>query len=388
MRSLLKIISIGVVFIFSSTSLQVTASTKLQLSTKPQVVSSDSHKKTLQQNAMDQKLSLEQRISAIKQLYPEQWGDSTQVKRRICIWDIAGRSGPIFMAAQDQKAELMQMGVQVEMEAYTSESILTEELKAGRCDAALMTGLKARTFNKFSGTIDSVGAMPSTKHFKILLKAIMNSRMAPKFENDHYIVLGVAPAGAVYIFVNDRKINSLTKAAGKRIAVLDYDQTQAKMVLKLGATPIPSSLVGAPNKFNNGAVDVLPAPLVAYGFMELYRGMEPDGGIIDYPFSQASLQMIGLKDKFPREVAQIIRESFYKGFDRVIKQLKVQTGDIPSRWWIPIPDKEKQDYEVLMQQARIELREADYYDGVMLRIQRKVRCKLDATRFECPNPVE
>jgi hypothetical protein len=373
---------VSIVFIFSITSLPAFATTK------PQLASFSSDKKSLQQSAMNQKLSLDQRILAIKQLYPEQWGDSSQVKRRICIWDVAGRSGPIFTAAQDQKAELLQMGVQVEMEAYTSESILTEELKAGRCDAALMTGLKARTFNKFSGTIDSVGALPSTKHFKVLLKALMDSRLAPKFENDHYIVLGVAPAGAAYIFVNDRKINSLTKAAGKRIAVLDYDRTQAKMVLKLGATPIPSSLVGAPNKFNNGAVDVLPAPLVAYGFMELHRGMEPDGGIIDYPFSQASLQMIGLKDKFPREIAQIIRESFFKGFDRVIKQLKVQTGDIPSRWWIPIPDQEKQDYEVLMQQARIELREADYYDGVMLRIQRKVRCKLDATRFECPNPVE
>jgi hypothetical protein len=212
--------------------------------------------------------------------------------------------------------------------------------------------------------------------------------MASKFENEHYTVLGIAPAGAAYIFVNDRKIDSLTKAAGKRIAVLDYDVTQAKMVLKLGATPVPSSLIGAPNKFNNGAVDVLPAPLVAYGFMELYRGMEPDGGIIDYPFSQASMQMIGLKDKFPTEVAQIIREGFFKGFDRVINQLNVQTGEIPSRWWIQIPDKEKQDYEVMMQQARIELREADYYDGLMLRIQRKVRCKLDPTRFECPNPVE
>lgn len=386
MRFYLKKMFICGVFVFSIMPLQAS------VATEPQLASSDSDKnsdkKSLQQRAMNQKLSFEQRIVAIKQLYPEQWGDSTQVKRRICIWDIAGRSGPIFSLAQDQKAELSQMGVQVEMEAYTSESILTEDLKAGRCDAALMTGLKARTFNKFSGTIDSVGALPSTKHFKVLLKALMDSRLAPKFENDHYIVLGVASAGAAYIFVNDRKINSLTKAAGKRIAVLDYDQTQAKMVLKLGATPIPSSLVGAPNKFNNGAVDVLPAPLVAYGFMELYRGMEPDGGIIDYPFSQASMQMIGLKDKFPREVAQIIRESFFKGFDHVIKQLKVQTGDIPSRWWIPIPDQEKQDYEVLMQQARIELREADYYDGVMLRIQRKVRCKLDATRFECPNPVE
>ncbi len=362
----------------------------LTLVTSGQALSQDNQsldKQLLKKQAMNQTLTLEQRISAIKQLYPEQWIDG-QAKRRICIWDLAGRSGPIFSAAQDQKTDLLSMGIEVEMEAYTSESILAEDLKAGICDAALMTGMKARTFNKFSGTIDSVGALPSLKHMKLLLKSLTSSKMAPKFENKHYTVLGVAPAGAAYIFVNDRKIDSLTKAAGKRIAVLDYDITQAKMVLKLGATPIPSSLVGAPNKFNNGAVDVLPAPLVAYGFMELYRGMEPDGGIIDYPFSQATMQMIGLKDKFPREVAQIIREGFFKGFDRVIKQLKVQTGEIPSHWWIKIPEKEKQDYEVMMQQARIELREADYYDGLMLRIQRKVRCKLDPTRFECPNPVE
>jgi len=362
----------------------------LTLVTSGQALSQDNQsldKQLLKKQAMNQTLTLEQRISAIKQLYPEQLIDG-QAKRRICIWDLAGRSGPIFSAAQDQKTDLLSMGIEVEMEAYTSESILAEDLKAGICDAALMTGMKARTFNKFSGTIDSVGALPSLKHMKLLLKSLTSSKMAPKFENKHYTVLGVAPAGAAYIFVNDRKIDSLTKAAGKRIAVLDYDITQAKMVLKLGATPIPSSLVGAPNKFNNGAVDVLPAPLVAYGFMELYRGMEPDRGIIDYPFSQATMQMIGLKDKFPREVAQIIREGFFKGFDRVIKQLKVQTGEIPSHWWIKIPEKEKQDYEVMMQQARIELREADYYDGLMLRIQRKVRCKLDPTRFECPNPVE
>jgi hypothetical protein len=345
-------------------------------------------KQDLQNIAMNSKLTIAQRVEAIQQLYPEQWAQTNKLKRRICIWDIGGRAGPIFAAAQDQKTELMNLGIEVDMEAYTSESIMAEELKAGRCDAAFMTGMKARTFNKFSGTIDSVGALPTMTHMKLLLKAISNPRAADKLETDRYIVLGVAPAGAAYIFVNDKKIDSLTKAAGKRIAVLDYDLTQAKMVLKLGATPIPSSLVGAPNKFNNGAVDVLPAPLVAYQFMELYRGMEPDGGIIDYPFSQASLQMIGLKDKFPTEVAQLIREGFYKGFDRMVSQIKAQTGEIPKHWWIKIPAQEKQDYEVMMQQARIELREADYYDAEMLTIQRKVRCKLDASRYECPNPVE
>ncbi len=342
----------------------------------------------LKRLAMNTSLEAEQRIEAIKELYPEFWQAGKMTKRRICIWDVAGRSGPIFSAAQDQKTELMKLGIEVDMEAYTSESILAEELKAGRCDAAFMTGMKARTFNKFSGTIDSVGALPSIKHMKLLLKALTNPRMAQKFEAGPYTILGIAPAGAAYIFVNDKNINSLTKATGKRIAVLDYDATQAKMVLKLGATPVPSSLVGAPNKFNNGAVDVLPAPLVAYSFMELYRGMDPDGGIIDYPFSQASMQMVALKEKFPTEIAQLVREGFSHNFDRIVKMLKIQTGEIPDKWWIEIPDKEKQDYEVMMQQARIELREADYYDAGMLRIQRKVRCKLDPTRFECPNPVE
>jgi hypothetical protein len=345
-------------------------------------------KESLRAIALDTKLEIQQRVTAIKQLYPTQWADADLMKRRICIWDLGGRSGPIFSAAQDQKTELMELGIEVEMEAYTSESILAEDLKAGRCDAAFMTGMKARIFNKFSGTIDSVGALPTIKHVKLLLKALTNPRMASKFEKGRYTILGVAPAGAAYIFVNDRKIDSLTKAAGKRIAVLDYDSTQSKMVLKLGATPVPSSLVGAPNKFNNGAVDVLPAPLVAYSFMELYRGMEPNGGIINYPFSQATMQMVALKDKFPTEVAQLVREGFHKGFDRIIKQLNLQTGEIPKHWWIEIPEKEKQDYEVMMQQARIELREADYYDAEMLTIQRKVRCKLDPTRFECPNPVE
>lgn len=345
-------------------------------------------KQVLSDAAMNPKLDINQRIEAIKKLYPKQWASSELMMRRICIWDIAGRSGPIFTAAQDQKTELMKLGINVEMEAYTSESILAEDLKAGRCDAGFITGMKARTFNKFSGTIDSVGALPTLKHVKLLLKVLAHPKMASKFEKGRYTILGVVPAGAAYIFVNDRKIDSLTKAAGKRIAVLDYDVTQAKLVLKLGATPVPSSLVGAPNQFNNGAVDVLPAPLVAYGLMELYRGMEPNGGIINYPFSQATMQMVAIKDRFPTEVAQLVRESFYQGFDLIVKQLNLQTGEIPEHWWIEIPDKEKQDYEVMMQQARIELREADYYDAGMLTIQRKVRCKLDSTRFECPNPVE
>jgi hypothetical protein len=341
----------------------------------------------LRDKAMNPKLTVPERVKAIKALYPDMLVNGEIPRRRICIWDIGGRSGPIFAAAQDQMPKMLEYGIEVDMEAYTSESILSEDFKAGKCDAALMTGLKARTFNKFSGTIDAVGALPSLSHVKVLLRAVSNPKMAKYLEHGDYTVLGVSPAGAAYIFVNDKKVNSLTKAAGKRIVVLDYDPVQTKMVLQLGANPVPSDIVSAPNKFNNGAVDILPAPLVAYEFLELYRGMEPDGGIIDYPFSQATMQMIGHKNKFPTEIAQLLREQFYAGFDETVKRIEAETN-VPDKWWIPIPDEDKRNYEVMMQDARIELREQDYYHPKMLTLARKVRCKLDPSRFECPNPKE
>ena len=41
----------------------------------------------------------------------------------------------------------------------------------------------------------------------------------------------------------------------------------------------------------------------------------------------------------------------------------------------------------MMQEARIQLREREYYDADMLKLQRKVRC-VEPGHFECANPVE
>ena len=57
--------------------------------------------------------------------------------------------------------------------------------------------------------------------------------------------------------------------------MLDYDPVQAEMVGQVGASPVPTDIVNAPNMFNNGVVDVLAAPLAAYEIVELYKGMTP-----------------------------------------------------------------------------------------------------------------
>jgi hypothetical protein len=248
--------------------------------------------------------------------------------------------------------------------------------------------LRARLFHKYAGTIDAVGAVPSQEHMKVLLRVLAHPKSAPRMVSGEYVILGIAPAGAAYVFVNDRSINSLAAAAGRKVAVLDYDKTQAEMVASVGATPIASDIVSAPNKFNNGVVDVLAAPLVAYEVLELYKGMSPDGGIVEYPLAQITMQLIGRKDKFPNELAQLVREAFFQNYDLIRQRLAEEEAKVPAKWWIPLPEKDKQQYEVMMQEARLELRQRGYYDADMLSLQRKIRCKLDANRAECANPVE
>lgn len=341
---------------------------------------------SLEEIVFDFQRPLPERVNAALQLTG--LSPDHPVQRRLCVWDPSGRKGPVFMAANIQRAKALRYGIHMEVVPYTSEAVISEELKAGQCDAGLISGLRARSFNRYSGSTDAIGALPSAEHMRILLEALSHPRSASSMVSGDYVVLGIAPAGAAYIFVNDKGINTLAKAAGKRVAVLDYDQVQAQMVSAIGATPVSTDLLTAPNKFNNGVVDVLPAPLAGYALMELYKGMEPDGGIIDYPFTQLTLQLIGNKDKFPNAVAQLIREEFYKSYGLIMARLQVEFRKVPEHWWIAIPEQEKQEYEVMMQDARLLLREQGYYAPEMLTLQRKIRCKLEPERGECANPVE
>jgi len=147
--------------------------------------------------AFDQDRSLDERIQAMQKVAGYKPGEP--VKRRICIWDIAGRAGPIFKAAEDQRSRVLKYGVDLEMVPYTSESVVVEDLKAGICDAALISGLRARLFNQYTGTIDAIGALPSDDHMKLLLRAMASPKVAPRMVANGYVVLGIAPAGPAYI---------------------------------------------------------------------------------------------------------------------------------------------------------------------------------------------
>ncbi len=369
----------------SLSAANLTQAQKQQLQTLlPGVTLNDSTLEKLEDVFYTREMPVRSRLKAISQMVGlDQMPAGSTLKRTICIWDIAGRNGPVFNAAMEQRALAVEYGINLDMVPYTNETVMVDEFKAGRCDAALMSGLRARQFNLYSGSVDAIGAVPSQKHMQTLLQVLSHPRQAGHMVQGDYVVMGIFPAGAAHIFVNDRSISSLAKAAGKRVAVLDYDETQAEMVAAIGATPVTTDIVSAPNKFNNGQIDILPAPLVAYELLELYKGMSPDGGVVDYPLTQLSMQLIGRLDKFPNEVAQLIREASFEAYPEVIKRIEQETRRVPDRWMIAIPDKDKREYEVMMQDARDALRAQEYYSADMLGLQRKIRCKFDPTRSEC-----
>jgi hypothetical protein len=305
------------------------------------------------------------------------------IKRKICVFDIVGNVGPVMGAMKDWKAAALDWGLETELVPYTNEAIAAEDLKAGVCDASLITGIRGRAFNKYAGTVDSIGAIPSMDHMKVVLQVLSHPQSADKLSQGSYQIMGIAPAGAAYVFVNDRQVNSLAKAAGKKVAVLEYDETQAKLVSQVGATPVASDITNFSTKFNNGVVDIIVAPLVAYSALELYKGLSPDGGIINYPLVQLTFQLIAKKDRFPAEMAQKSREYFYNNLQRITSQLDNEAKHVAKHWWVEIPDADKAEYEVMMQEARDQLRDEGYYDQDMLTLLRKVRCKMEATRAEC-----
>lgn len=302
---------------------------------------------------------------------------------KICVFDIVGNVGPMMGAMKDWQTAALGWGLEAELIPYTNEAIAAEDLKAGVCEAALITGIRGRGFNKYAGTVDSIGAIPTMDHMRIVLQVLSMPQSAPKLSQGSYQVMGIAPAGAAFIFVNDKEVNSLAKAAGKRVAVLEYDETQAKLVSQVGATPVASDITNFSTKFNNGVVDVIAAPLAAYEALELYKGLSPDGGIINYPLVQLTIQLIAKKDAFAPEVAQQSREYFFNNLDRIVSQLKKEEEKVNAKWWVEIPDADKGEYEVLMQEARNQLKKEGYYDPDMLTLLRKVRCKLDQSRPEC-----
>ncbi|HEX4939169.1 MAG TPA: putative solute-binding protein, partial [Candidatus Kapabacteria bacterium] len=239
-------------------------------------------------------------------------------------------------------------------------------------------------------SLDAVGALPSMKHMQTFIQMFSTNPKMNEFTiAGDYQTIAVIPLGAAYVIVNDRKIDSIEKAAGKKVAVLEWDKSQARMVQQLGAQPVASDITNFAGKFNNGQVDIIAAPALAFKPLELYRGLGTKGAIYRMPLVQVTGSVMIRRAKFVKEVPDFdklvlkLRQYAVTKLPTVYNMIDKSEKEIDARYWLDLPTAEKQKYERMMREARMQLTREGVYDPKMMAILKKVRCKLDPANFEC-----
>jgi len=310
--------------------------------------------------------------------------------RLICVYDPAGRSGDYFSIMDQFAVEASTWGVEVKLKAYTDEETAAKDYQAGQCDGVVATGVRLQRFNNFPSSIEAMGAIPNYSTLKSMIDSLAKYESAAKRlrKGDHETV-GFIPVGAVYLFVRNRNISTAGELAGKRIATMDYDKAAPVMVERLAGVMVPADLGSIGPKFNNGDVDACYMTAPAYRPFELFRGLEPNGGIIRFPLAQGTLQVLLRAPKFPDGFTTKARKTMVKYFDAAHKVIKSAEADIPSKYWITPDNKDIAEWDELFLSVRLKLRdEVKAYDGVMLGALRKLRCANEPSRAECAEQKE
>ncbi len=308
--------------------------------------------------------------------------------RTFCVFDPIGVKGPAYQGMLDYKAAALEWGAILNLKVYTSEAVALADFKAEMCDAVGLTGTRIRPFNKFTATIEAVGAIDNYEQMRKLVGMLANPRASKYMIEGDYEVAGIMPAGAVFVFVRDKAINSVEAAAGKRLATIDYDTASIKVVKHIGATMVPVSIATFAPRFNNGYVDLAYAPAIAYEPFEMYKGMGDKGGILRFNLAQMNGQLILRKDKFPEGFGQHSRDYAYSNFSKALEHIIAAEKGIPAKYWVDLPEDKHNEYKEMLRQVRLELRDEGVYDKRMLKILFKLRCRTDPGHYECIEKLE
>lgn len=305
----------------------------------------------------------------------------------VCVFDLLGKSGESYQMAQEWALAAKGWGVDINLIPRQDEAVADNDFKAGKCDGVFMTAMRARQYNKFAGSIDALGGVPSNaiaqKAISFALDQRNASKMVTTLGGKKYEVAGIAPLGSAFIFVRDKNINSIEKAAGKKFAVLGYDQAQKIMVQRVGAQAVISDVSNFVAKFNNGQVDMVGAPAYAYKPLEIYKGLGSSGAMFNFPVLQVTADFVIRPEQSPAGFGQKSRDWFVKNLPKSFSMINRLEAGIPAKYRLTLSAEDKIKYQKMLRDGRIDLTKQGIYDASMMSVLKKARCSVDKANFEC-----
>ena len=309
--------------------------------------------------------------------------------KTLCVYDPSGGNGDIFNLLKDYKAAAVGWGVDFTMKPYTDEKTAAADFQAAKCDAVVLTSTRVRTFHKFAGSLEAMGAVTSYDQLATVISSFGTPKGGALLKTPEYNVLGIFPGGGIYLFVRDRTVDTVAELAGKRLATLDYDEAAKVMVRHVGASLVPADLGNFAGMFNNGSVDACYAPAVAFKALELFKGIGQKGGVIRYILSQLTFQIVARTATFNDDFSNNSRKWAADNFARYRTIVEKADKSLPANAWVDIAPADKEKYDSMFQEVRLRLRDETHaYDGNMLKLLRRVRCKSEPARAECAEQKE
>ena len=305
----------------------------------------------------------------------------------VCVFDLLGKSGESYQMAQEWALAAKGWGAEVNLIPRQDEAVADNDFKAGKCDGVFMTAMRARQYNKFAGSIDALGGAPNNAIAQRAISFALDKRNAAKMVTNlggkKYEIAGISPLGSAFIFVRDKNINSIEKAAGKKFAVLGYDDAQKIMVQRVGAQAVISDVSNFVAKFNNGQVDMVGAPAYAYKPLEIYKGLGNNGAMFNFPVLQVTADFVIRPEQFPAGFGQKSRDWFVKNLPKAMSMINRLEGEIPAKYKMNLSAEDKTKYQKMLRDGRMDMTKRGIYDPAMMSVLKRARCSVEKTNFEC-----
>ena len=313
--------------------------------------------------------------------------NSAKADQTVCIFDLLGRAGESYKLMEEWALASKNWGADVKLVAYQKEEQADRDFKNGKCDAVAMTTMRSRAYNKFAGSIDALGGVPSNDIARRAISYALDQRNAKRLvstmKGEKYEVAAIAPLGIAYIFVRDRSMDTIEKGIGKKFAYLHYDIAQKIAIERVGAIGVPSDISTFVGKFNRGEVDSIAAPAYAFKPLEIYKGLGKSGAMFTFPLINVTGNLIIRQNKFPEGFGQNSRAWSLRQLPKAMNTIRRLEAEIPARYKLNVTAEDKLRYQKLLRDGRIELTQRGIYDPVMMRVLKRARCTVERTNFEC-----
>ena len=313
--------------------------------------------------------------------------NSAKADQTVCIFDLLGRAGESYKLMEEWALASKNWGADVKLVAYQKEEQADRDFKNGKCDAVAMTTMRSREYNKFAGSIDALGGVPSNDIARRAISYALDQRNAKRLvstmKGEKYEVAAIAPLGIAYIFVRDRSMDTIEKGIGKKFAYLHYDIAQKIAIERVGAIGVPSDISTFVGKFNRGEVDSIAAPAYAFKPLEIYKGLGKSGAMFTFPLINVTGNLIIRQNKFPEGFGQNSRAWSLRQLPKAMNTIRRLEAEIPARYKLNVTAEDKLRYHKLLRDGRIELTQRGIYDPVMMRVLKRARCTVERTNFEC-----